>query len=892
MRIHSLVIDNFRAIEHLEISDLPERGVVIIHGCNEAGKSTILDALDLVLRERHSAGGKKIKVFAPAGRDASPEVTLHATVGEYTFTIRKRWLKGKLAELTVSAPTRANYTGREADDVLERILAEHMDTDLAQMLFLRQGELEPGIAAAGIPSISRALEAQSGGETAGEEDTALMQAVETEYAKYFTAAQPPKKKASFEAKFTAVQTAQAKQDEAERTVAQLADYVDEVERKKEEISRAEADLPQAKEELAARETAFTEAAQLKEQAERAAEQHARTAETLKRAEQDAAAREEQAERVATLRAEEETLTQQLEPAEEARDAEALRYNEHSQAVAEAKKKVAAARARVKQSQAASDYIRAAARLKALGDQLDRIAVAEQRYADLLKDTPREVSDKDVRALEQAESEVALQRRLRDAASAKLEITAESARITVDGEEVGIDGTETVPVFDGTQLRLGEFELVFRAATGAEDPRAAVERAEDALAELLDRTGCDTVEAARTARDAYATHAAEVKAAKQRRDDALAGADAEALRAEHERLSSGLDELRSAAELTEAEAGELDEQAADAALRAAQEELEAAERAVDAAEADLKPYAEKSAERKLEVLRVQAESKRAETDEAAAKLAQAEENTPTTSLAAAVEAARAEEAEAGERLNDLQAKVEETDPALAQQLLSGAKARLHNVEERKRKAEDRVRELSGYIDLASGAAERADRAAADLQAAESELERTTRRAEAARLLYDTMRAHRDAARARYSAPFNEAIRNRARVLFGPSVDFNLSDDLTISDRTVDGVTVPLTELSGGTKEQLALLTRFAIADLVTESGDTSPVPVVVDDALGATDPDRLALMNSLFNQVGQQAQVLVLTCFPQRFDRVAAAKTVDIDELKQSSLHERLSDRTL
>ena len=101
MRIHDLVIDNFRAIEHLELHDLPDTGVIVIHGDNEAGKSTILDAIDTVLRERHSAGGKKIKVFAPVGRDASPEVTLSATVGETTFTIRKRWLKGKLAELQI-----------------------------------------------------------------------------------------------------------------------------------------------------------------------------------------------------------------------------------------------------------------------------------------------------------------------------------------------------------------------------------------------------------------------------------------------------------------------------------------------------------------------------------------------------------------------------------------------------------------------------------------------------------------------------------------------------------------------------------------------------------------------------------------------------------------------
>ena len=217
------------------------------------------------------------------------------------------------------------------------------------------------------------------------------------------------------------------------------------------------------------------------------------------------------------------------------------------------------------------------------------------------------------------------------------------------------------------------------------------------------------------------------------------------------------------------------------------------------------------------------------------------------------------------------------------MLDGAKTRLHNLEKRKAEAHNRVTELTGRIEIAAGAAEKADRAAAELDAAETELARTTRRAEAARLLRDTMHAHRDAARARYSAPFNDAIRARARVLFGPSVDFNLTDDLTVSERTVDGVSVPLAQLSGGTKEQLAILTRFAIADVVTASGATAPVPVVVDDALGATDPERLARMNSLFTQVGKSAQVIVLTCFPQRFDRVAAARVLSMDELKSSAV---------
>ncbi|NLP38267.1 MAG: AAA family ATPase, partial [Corynebacterium pollutisoli] len=53
MRIHSLTIENFRGIERLTLEELPETGVIVIHGDNEQGKSTILDALHAALYEKH-----------------------------------------------------------------------------------------------------------------------------------------------------------------------------------------------------------------------------------------------------------------------------------------------------------------------------------------------------------------------------------------------------------------------------------------------------------------------------------------------------------------------------------------------------------------------------------------------------------------------------------------------------------------------------------------------------------------------------------------------------------------------------------------------------------------------------------------------------------------------
>lgn len=876
MRIHSVTLKNFRAVEHLVLDNLPETGVILVHGDNEAGKSTILDAIDLVLRERHTAGGQKIKVFAPAGRDVGPEVELTATVGETTFTIHKRWLKSKSATLSFQSPKRATLTGREADDELKRILEESMDTNLAQTLFLRQGDLEPGIAAAGIPSISKALDAEAGGEHSGEEDTALMQAVEDEYARYWTAA--AKLKSAYKAKFDAVDEAKENLDQANALVKDLAGYVDKVARSEATIREVETDLPEAREELAQREAEFAHASQLQEKAAAASEEENRAKLAVDRAAQDVSARETLRGRVEQLRKDEADMRGQLEPAREAAEKERGKIAELTAAVEAAKSHVGEARNGVKGAEAARDYVRATRRLGVVDDQLERIAKAEEAYAALLEKAPaHEVTDKDIRALENAQNEVALQRRLRDAASAKLDITAVGATIEVDGSPVSVDGTTQVAVFEGTTLKLDNFQVVFRAAQGAEDPRAAVEKAEQAYADALAKTDCADIDEARGARDAFKAHAAEVKAARQRRDDALAGADAKELRAERTRLAAQIDEV--AETLDTAEIAELSETDADAALKQAQKALSAAERDVEQAEAALKPYSERSAAEALMKVETRLEAKQGETASAAAELEKAEQAATEESLTRALAAAHEAEQNAKDAAAAVRAELAEADPELAQVLLKGAQSRLDNLEERKAEAKNLITEMSGRIEIATGAAEKADRAAAELDAAETDLKRTQRRADAVKLLRETLHAHRDAARARYTAPFTEAVRNRARTLFGPSVDFNVGEDLTISERIVDGVTVPLTELSGGTKEQLALLTRFAIADLVTESGSTTPAPVVIDDALGATDAHRLAHMNTLFSQVGESSQVLVLTCFPKRFDYINPAKKVSMDELK-------------
>ena len=55
MKVHRLVLRNYRGIAYRDI-DFPEHGVVVVSGANEIGKSSMIEALDLLLEAKDRSG--------------------------------------------------------------------------------------------------------------------------------------------------------------------------------------------------------------------------------------------------------------------------------------------------------------------------------------------------------------------------------------------------------------------------------------------------------------------------------------------------------------------------------------------------------------------------------------------------------------------------------------------------------------------------------------------------------------------------------------------------------------------------------------------------------------------------------------------------------------------
>jgi uncharacterized protein YhaN len=120
------------------------------------------------------------------------------------------------------------------------------------------------------------------------------------------------------------------------------------------------------------------------------------------------------------------------------------------------------------------------------------------------------------------------------------------------------------------------------------------------------------------------------------------------------------------------------------------------------------------------------------------------------------------------------------------------------------------------------------------------------------------------------PLAERIDRLGRIVFGPDFAIEIDEELTMIARTLARQTVPFEHLSVGAREQLGILARLAAAQLVSQHGG---VPLILDDTLGYTDPQRLRTMSAVIAQAGRDCQVIVLTCTPGRFSLVGDAQVV-------------------
>jgi hypothetical protein len=868
MKLHRLVLKNYRGIEHREI-DFPDHGVVVISGANEIGKSSMVEALDLLLESRDRSTKKEVKQVKPTHADVGSEVTAEIGTGPYRFVYHKRFHKKCETQLTVLEPRREQHSGDEAHDRVQAMLAETVDTELWRAQRVLQSASTDAVNLSGCDALTRALDVAAGDAAAlSGTEPLLIDRIDTEYARYFTPTGRPT--GEWTAAIKALEAANA---EVEQCAAAVAEVDDRVQRHA-TLTVELAQLAQRQQKASARQAA----------AEAAADAITALAEQVREAELIAAA----ATATSTASTAAHTERERLRTETDSRTAAvtALEADAREAAQAQAMARDVATEADAVVEQANQDLAAAEERAETARRQVDDLARREeaQRLISKLAKIDAALSERDEIAKELSTITVTddLLRQIEQAAGAVDRTEGQLALVSATVEFVAAADIELIIGDQLVSLPVGHtWSTVANTATEVEIPGIVTARvtpgtsaldiqekyaaAQEKLAVALTSAQVDDLTAARQADQ----RRRELQSTRDQLTATLTGLLGDD---DVEQLRFRLAELHSLPALP-------DDVDAGAARGELLEALAARAQAGVDCETHRKVAAlamSKLTEVSTQATRLQDKlvTQRAELAVVVDRLTQQRATVADDRLAAAAEADLSAAQTAAARVTELAEQLAAAAPdAVAAELTQAVEAAAV-LRERHDEIARTLHEIASQLMVfgTEGRKGKLDAAEIQYEHARDEHDRVGRRARAVQLLREVMVRHRDTTRLRYVEPFRSELQRLGRPVFGPSFEVDIDSDLCILNRTLDGCTVPYESLSGGAKEQLGILARLAGAALVAKE---DAVPILIDDALGFTDPQRLVKMATVFNTLGERGQVIVLTCTPGRYDGMKDAQRIEL-----------------
>lgn len=880
MKLHRLVLTNYRGITHRDI-EFPDRGVVVVSGANETGKTSMLEALDLLLEAKDRSGKKEVKQVKPTHADVGAEVVAEISSGRYRFVYRKRFHKRPETELTVLAPRREQFTGDEAHERVRAMLAETVDLDLWHAQRVLQSAPMSAADLSGCNALSRALDVVAGevddAPAPGDVDTLLIDRVEEEFRRYFTSTGRPTSEWS---------AATARLRAADADVARYAAAVAEVDEAVRRHVTLTFDLAQLVDESATAAARLTrvrkaagEVAALRGELDQASvrSQAAKSAYTASRAALTERRRaradiDERAAAVALLQTESEEATESLDTAAEMQVAADEAAVQARSALTASQERLDTARSAVQRLADREEADRLASRLATIERNERELGAVQQGV------TAITLTDALMAAIEDAAAAVGRATVAVEQTAAHVEmVAAADVDVRIDGDALTLRAGETwsagVTSVTGVDIP-GVLSLRVVPAASATATQASLDAATAALTQALSKAGAADVESAR----ALDRRRHELRAARQQVDAILRALTAD------DSADELRERLRSLAARMPAEGGLFDAHTGESLDPAAQrrELIEATavhQQAIRDCETHRKVAEEAGkllAQRGLRAARLMEKLQAAQAELTAAGVRLTEQRAAATDDELAVTAEA--DAEAAAKADALVVRLGEDlarhQPESVAAALAEAERGAAAATARREAAIEALREVAAQLKVygTEGRKGSLDAAETEREHAEAEYLRVQRRARAAQLLRSVMGRHRDAMRQRYVDPFRGEVERLGRIVFGDSFEVDVDSQLCIGARTLSGRTVPYESLSGGAKEQLGIVARLAGAALVAKEDS---VPVVIDDALGFTDAGRLAKMAEVFDAVAGDGQVIILTCSPQRYADVRSAQHIKL-----------------
>ncbi len=209
--------------------------------------------------------------------------------------------------------------------------------------------------------------------------------------------------------------------------------------------------------------------------------------------------------------------------------------------------------------------------------------------------------------------------------------------------------------------------------------------------------------------------------------------------------------------------------------------------------------------------------------------------------------------------DVDKKIAAANPDKIQLRIEKYRDTIKNIESRRAELEKNEIEIRTRLSTKGedGVGESLQAARGAAEKAKENLERVKQEADAWELLVNTLNEAEREAKEMFVAPVLEHISPFLDLLFpGAKPIFN-EENMEIKELQRDSKEEPFLNLSIGTREQLSILVRLALAVYLKEKG--YPSMVILDDALVYADDDRFERMQLALRKAAKSVQIIILTC---------------------------------
>ena len=857
MQIQRIAVENFRKLrDPVEIESL-QPGLNVIVGDNEEGKSTLLKAVQAAFFDKHSMTGQAVEAMLPFGSRVQPNVHVEFEVGEAGYSLRKGFFQNKFAQLKGAE---GSWENAAAEDKLKKILgftppsrgsAEDKNRGLSGPLWVEQGRAyEPlKFNEDAKKALNEAIETELEAANAGDDGREFLSACRAKVGIYYTPKTGAEKGILTDQRGLVTLL--------EKEIEGLTEDRKEYDGKLNDLEEIMRDLPKLKEDCKNAQWKVDSIRVKVGQVEKTERKIANAQEKMEAAN----ARFE----TANLRFQARTKTKE-EFENKKRDAKRRRkkFSILDRGHKNAKRKLEKSNKELQQAQIECKRVE----LQAGSDKLAKAEAIAERIAEnkeAIEAIP--ISNEDVDNLQGLQGQLNIQQaRLEAMATTLVFSPSGNQSVSANGEIVKIG--EPCRITEKALFELEGFgELTVTPGGDEEDIRkcrSLVNKLNQKLKDGLNALGCHSLEEANEAWGRKKKLLAAIRI-----DEAelqgLAPEGLESLRLSIEMLRKDLPPV--AAEL---ETPVLSVDEAGGKKRDAQRKWEDANQEFSRIQGTWNTENGAITQLKESIARLETE------------LDQDREANSDEDLETNARNARNEEQKRQGRLQKLNAKLEKLNPGSTRRKLAGkeqSRDGLHILLNRKETNRNNLEgELRGLGALGLG--EKIDEKRRECKSARTELERLELDAKAWKLLRDTLLTAQEEGRVPIK-PLMERLAPYVEMVF-PGATLHLNESsLEISDleREHTAQSEPFSSLSIGTREQIAVLVRLAMADLLREQG--KPVMLILDDPLVNSDDGRFEGMARALRKAARNLQILILTCHKDRYKSLGA-KTIQLMQPENSA----------